>query len=876
MLSPSCEACGCQLRAATAEEFKAIAPTLVEREHPITRRGDVTAVFAVLVSTPFVLPLLGVNMSDIAFAVPFAMLCFATVACVAAARLTVARRSMWLSFAVGCGFAAAASAVAVVSAIAGWKPTAAFYLGLGGSLGLLAGAVQVAHRSLRDARFERVVDSLFFCGVAAGVGTYFIAIPGFAHGDAILTWVFLVDLVSLLLVGVAVIVRRERGHRRLAYWLTGACAAALIGDGLVSEEAARQVSSATALTAAFWAAAGYALAAAALTENARPETAAEPPDPTSGWRWLVSRVVLPLTAVLALPAVALCVWLVNGALDAWQVAYFGAFFLIAFVVAFGRQAHLLVEKGRAVSRERELRHEMMRRNAELEALTGLATTMTQTLEEAPIVEQALGVLHLAARATSSALHVSVNGALELEATTGDWQTDHPWVSKPTLDEQLIQMETRGGRSITRVRLEAREHTIGVVTFVRPATDAIDDARLRLLSLLVDQMAIAVQNARDYREKLEQAIRDPLTGVYNRRFFFEALDKEVRRQERYGSSASLVLLDVDDFKQINDSFGHAKGDEVLRQIARIGTDLLRPVDSFARIGGEEFAMLLPETQQLDALLVAERLRTAVSRSAMVPDRRVTISGGVASCPQDAREREDLEKKADAALYWAKRNGKDLCAVASEAVGASEPEKGDGMLAHLYAMVSSIDARQMHTRDHSENVAAYAVAIGQALGLNRDRIMRLRRAALLHDIGKITVPRYVLAKPGPLDKEQFALIARHPELGGTMLAHAGLADEALWIRHHHERIDGNGYPSKLAGDTIPVEARIIFVADSFEAMTSDRPYRPGMDTADAVAELKRCAGTQFDPRIVSVLEDLIDRGEMAVLALRNDAPADATAR
>ncbi|MDX6643695.1 MAG: polar amino acid transport system substrate-binding protein, partial [Solirubrobacteraceae bacterium] len=184
--------------------------------------------------------------------------------------------------------------------------------------------------------------------------------------------------------------------------------------------------------------------------------------------------------------------------------------------------------------------------------------------------------------------------------------------------------------------------------------------------------------------------------------------------------------------------------------------------------------------------------------------------------------------------------------------------------------------MHTRDHSENVAAYAVAIGQALGLGRDRIMRLLRAPLLHDIGKITVPRYVLAKPGPLDDEQFALIKRHPEVGGTMLAHTGLADEALWIRHHHERIDGAGYPSGLAGETIPLEARIIFVADSFEAMTSDRPYRPGMSTADAVAELRRCAGTQFDPRIVSIVDGLLSRGEMIVLALRDDAGADMAAR
>jgi diguanylate cyclase (GGDEF)-like protein len=145
------------------------------------------------------------------------------------------------------------------------------------------------------------------------------------------------------------------------------------------------------------------------------------------------------------------------------------------------------------------------------------------------------------------------------------------------------------------------------------------------------MGVAVQNARDYREKLEQAIRDPLTGLYNRRFLLEALEKEVQRSARYGSEASLVIFDVDDFKLVNDRYGHAAGDDVLRAVGRLAESVIRPADSFARIGGEEFALMLPETSQLEALLVAERVRTAIAREKILPDRKVTVSGGIASCP-----------------------------------------------------------------------------------------------------------------------------------------------------------------------------------------------------------------------------------------------------
>jgi diguanylate cyclase (GGDEF)-like protein/putative nucleotidyltransferase with HDIG domain len=868
MLSPRCADCGCALRAADRADFERLAPSLREVAAPIHRRSDTTAVFACLVSLPFLLPLIGVHVSDIAFAVPLIMLIFAALRCAHAAGVATPRRGMWVALTAGCGAAAAASALALASAVTGGTLTAAFYLGTLGSVGLLAAGVVLTARTLPGARLERVVDALLWCAVIAALGTYFVVIPGFADGDPVLTSVFLIDLVAVILFAFSLLARRGLRTRRIGWCLVGAAASAAIGDGLVAMHAAGWLPSLSGAAAVLWAAAGFGAATAAEAESPDLDAPAEPQDDPTGARWLMARVLLPLTAVVFFPALGLAVWAVEGHLSVLELIFFGTFFVFGLVAAFGRQAYLLLDNRRAVTRERRLRREAMTRNAELEALTGLATTMTQTLEEAPIIEQALGVLHLAARASSSALHGMGPKGPELLATTGGWQDDAPWVGAPRPQSEPVELETRGRRSIARFLLNARGRTIGTVTFVRPADETLSAEGIGLLRLLVDQMAVAVQNARDYREKLEQAIRDPLTGLYNRRFFFEALDKEIGRHQRYGSTASLVMFDVDDFKRINDRHGHAAGDEVLRKIARIGEGLLRPADSFARIGGEEFALLLPETAQLDALLVAERLRTAIGRSAMLADRRVTLCGGVASCPQDAGTREELEQKADAALYWAKRNGKDLCAVASEVVREDDATDEGGMIAHLYAMVAGIDARELATRDHSENVAAYAVAIGQELGMDRERIMALRRAALLHDIGKITVSAHILSKPGRLDPHEWTHIHRHPTVGATMLAHAGLTEEARWVRHHHERMDGNGYPDQLVAEQIPLEARIIFVADSFEAMTSDRPYRKGMDVAEALAEVERCAGPQFDPRVVTALTALIRRGELAVLALRTE--------
>ena len=863
ILDPRCESCGCCLSSCTTEHYERSGLAHEEAHVGETARADASSAFVVLFAGgPFLLPVIGVRLGDLLFSIPFAMLAFAAVYCVRAAAGARERRGIWVWLAASSALASTSSAVAVVSSVAGGGVKVALYLGLTASVALAWATLHMARLALVGAKRERLVDGVMFAVVAFGAATWFLLVPGFRHGDHLLTAVVVVDLVALGLAVASLAARPARRHRYVAGAVVAAATAAVAGDSLVSAAAANQIQTGSWGTALLWALAGYFIAAAAELERRPMRDAGADADDEAGVRWILGRVVLPLAAVLAFPAMAVAV-AASHPLDTVDVAYFGGLFVVTLVVAVGRQAYLLVDNRRAMVRERRLREVAVRRGGELEALTGLATTMTESLEEAPIMERGLGVLHLAARASSAALHVHGEGGLELRAAAGAWHSERPWAA-PAGDTRS-RMEARGGRTIARLAVGARGHEIGLVTLVRQASDPFSDSELELLRLLVDQLAIAVQNARDYSEKLDQAIRDPLTGLYNRRFFYESLDKELSRTERYGSTVSIALFDVDNFKSINDSFGHSAGDEVLRRIGAIVNGLMRTTDSFARLGGEEFALLMPETEQLDALLVAERIRTAISRTAILPERRVSVSGGIGTCPSDATTHDELVKRADAALYWSKRNGKNLCAIAGEIVLDEEEAPGDTMLAHLHALVSTIDAHHLMTKDHSENVAAYAVAIGQHLGISPETIVKLRRAAFLHDIGKVAVSRSILEKPSALTDEEWAEMKIHPVAGATMLMHSGLAEEATWVRHHHERMDGRGYPDGLEEAQIPLEARILFVADAFEAMTSDRPYHRGIAVADALAELERCAGTQFDPRVVEALRELVATDRLTVLAM-----------
>ena len=825
--------------------------------NPPARGGDVTVLFAILVSVPLLLPLLS-GFGFLLFALPVLVMAFAAPRCLAAARRS-AHPALWRVYALAAVLGALCSAVATASPLDARLTTVAFYLGSGASICFLLGLLPLLRRTLLEAQLDRLVDALIFVAVVVPLGVWFVALPGFRHGDPVLTLVFVIDLAALALASVPTLAATARADRRTGWWLMGVCAGAAIGDGFVAAGG-----SSLAFTAICWTASSAALAAAATDRR----SIVDEGDSSDRAGFVIARIVLPLFGVLAFPIAAAVANAHHGLSDA-EAIYFAAFFVATLALAFGRQAYLLLDNRRSVVRERRLRREVLRRNEELEALTALAATLTETLEEEPVLERGLEALRLAARASSMAFHVPSGNRLELRAAAGEWSTDSPWVTQEGPSRWRPGLIAVGGRQIVRLAVAARGNEIGLVTLVRSDDDPVTPAELDLLRLLVDQVAIAVQNARDYRDRLEQAIRDPLTGLLNRRYLYEAFAKEVDRHARYGTGGSIVLIDVDDFKLVNDTLGHTAGDGVLCEIGRIATGVIRVADSFARVGGEEFALLLPETSQLDALIVAERLRRAIAAAPILPGRTVTVSAGIATWPEDGALLEELEGKADRALYWAKRNGKNLCAVATEVVVGDRGDERDGMLAHLHALVATIDSQHLNTRDHSQNVAAYAAAIGERLGLSRERIVLLRRAALFHDIGKVAVRGEVLNKPSGLTDAEFEEIKVHAVVGGAMLAHSGFETEADWVRHHHERLDGHGYPDGLAAGDIPLEARIIHVADSFEAMTSDRPYPTGRPVPEAVAELRRCAGTQFEARLVEALVELLEADALPVLALRDQA-------
>src|SRR4051812_11087700 len=825
--------------------------------NPPSKGGDVTALFAALVAVPLLLPLVS-KFGTVLYALPVIVMGVAAPRCIAAARRS-SNPILWRVYAVAATLGAITASLAAAAVIDDRLTTVAFYFGSGASACFLLGLLPLARRNLLSAS-ERLVDALLFDAVVVALGVWFIAVPGFRHGDAVLTAVFVVDLIAVALAAIPTLAAAARADRRTGWWLLGVCAGATVGDGYVAAGG-----SSAALTALCWTASSIALVGAATSRRD-----VEPECEDEHNAFVVARIVLPPLGVVAFPAAA-AVLATRGELTSGGALYFAIFFVTTLVLAFGRQAYLLLDNRRAVIRERRLRGEMMRRNEELEAVTELAATLTETLEEDPVIERGLAALRLAARASSMALHLpaSDDSGLVLHAAAGEWATDSPWVTRDAPHDWKPGIETAGGRQIIRLTVSARGHYIGLVTLVRRDDDPVTEAEMRLLRLLVAQVAIGVQNARDYRDRLEQAIRDPLTGLLNRRYLYEAFATELERSGRYGSSGSIVLIDVDDFKQVNDTLGHTAGDGVLCEIGRLALDSIRSADSFARVGGEEFALLLPETSQLDALIVAERVRRAVASAPILDDRTVTVSAGIATWPEDGSVLEELEGKADAALYWAKRNGKNLCAVATEVVVPEDGGERDSMLAHLHALVATIDSQHLNTRDHSQNVVAYAGAIGEHLGLSRERNVLLRRAALFHDIGKVAVRGEVLNKPSELTDEEFEEIKVHAVVGGAMLKHSGFEIESSWVRSHHERLDGRGYPDGLGGADVPLEARIIHVADSFEAMTSDRPYHRGIPVEDALAELRRCAGSQFDGRLVEALAELLEQDRLPLLALRDAA-------
>jgi diguanylate cyclase (GGDEF)-like protein len=351
--------------------------------------------------------------------------------------------------------------------------------------------------------------------------------------------------------------------------------------------------------------------------------------------------------------------------------------------------------------------------------------------------------------------------------------------------------------------------------------------------------------------LEHAARtDSLTALGNHRAFEEDLAGAIADAGRTNSPLCLVSLDVKGLKKINDSLGHHVGDRLLRQVAKAMAAATDSPDAAYRVGGDEFAVLLRDAGAWTGFSAGERIRGQLRAAGGDCD----LSVGVA----EARPLEgafELVRHADLALINAKRTNREVIVYSSELEGTveSEPVPADAHQLQVLstALARAVDAKDSYTRSHSETVSNLCVLIGEALGLGPKRLAKLRIAGLLHDVGKIGTPDAILNKPSGLTEPEYETIKEHPVLGEGILRAADLDEEARWVRHHHERPDGAGYPDGLRGDQVPLESRIIGAADAFEAMISDRPYRLGRSESEALRELETFSGSQFDAGCVSAL-------------------------
>jgi diguanylate cyclase (GGDEF)-like protein len=363
----------------------------------------------------------------------------------------------------------------------------------------------------------------------------------------------------------------------------------------------------------------------------------------------------------------------------------------------------------------------------------------------------------------------------------------------------------------------------------------------------------------------QAATDGLTGLDNHRSLQDALAREVERAVRYGRSLAVLMMDIDGFKLFNDTYGHQAGDGVLRQVADLLAKTVRTGDIIGRYGGDEFMAILPETDRSGAVLVAGRILEAFSRERVHTgkgdDLPLTLSIGLANCPEDSQHKHELLAYADASLYEAKRASGNSLQMARPKPGELTPCR-DTPMRVLESLVRGIDSKDYYTRQHSQQDADLAVGLGDALGLSQEPLRALRVAGLLHDVGKIGVPDDILKKPGPLTEEEQRTMQEHVVLGKLIIQGVpNLKDVVEAVYSHHERWDGKGYPEGLKGEEIPLLGRVLAVADAYSAMILDRPYRKALSRKEAMAELRRCAGTQLDPELVPLFIGLLERRQEA---------------
>jgi len=503
-----------------------------------------------------------------------------------------------------------------------------------------------------------------------------------------------------------------------------------------------------------------------------------------------------------------------------------------------------------------------------------------------LVTAGLGVLFLADAASSYG--IAAGGWSEATLTRSAWLLAACLLAaaawQPTTERRTLRAESGTALAVPGVLALAATAVLVYAGFAAPPAQV---PALASAALVVAVLRLVV-TVRDSHRLASRARTDPLTGVFNQGEFHAEVERQIHFAGQRAGHVSIVLLDLDEFKAINDTHGHSHGDRVLRAVAaglRAGS---RASDGAYRVGGDEFALVLPEADGDEAAEVARRAVTAAR--AGLGDEQVGISHGIAVWPRDGLDKETLLLKADIALYAAKNGTREGAASAAALIGAPPEaaaaiasqreleraqllayaedfretharelrrtqELHQSYLATVRALAVAVEAKDGYTGGHIHRVHALGLLLAQALVPDDVDDPQLAYGFLLHDVGKLAVPDAVLMKPGKLTDEEWELMRRHSEAGLRILSEIPFLDRALdVVVHHHERWDGGGYPRGLRGEEIPLWARIFAVVDSVDAMTSDRPYRAGMPLDDALEELRRGAGSQFDPACVAAFAAL----------------------
>jgi diguanylate cyclase (GGDEF)-like protein len=416
---------------------------------------------------------------------------------------------------------------------------------------------------------------------------------------------------------------------------------------------------------------------------------------------------------------------------------------------------------------------------------------------------------------------------------------------------LAQAAARGGAVEVALADRAGRRRRVSVTVSPCALPGAADGRL---------VTIHDRSAADAREAelVRQAHRDGLTGLLNKRSFEARLAEEAERLGGRDRPLGLIVLDLDRFKAVNDEHGHPVGDRVLAEAARRIAAEARAIDSVGRIGGEEFAWLLPDAAASETLAAAERLRAAMGARPFAHGLSLTASIGICdlACAPDAQL---LLERADQALYWAKTSGRDAALQWTPEIAARADRARaltgapDDRVAALAELADEADPTP--GGGHGRRVADLSVALAARLDWSPTRQARLHRAARVHDAGKALIATDLLRRPAPLSTLESAHVRQHAALGAALAGGALDAEQVRWVRHHHERWDGAGYPDGPAGEAIPDGARILALADAWDAMTTDRPYRPALPADSALTEVERLSGAQFMPEAGGLLRDAL---------------------